>query len=64
MDAVTMYLEAADLLLEDYKEISYFSEVFEAGDESIQEAQQKNAEIEKKSTSLLGLRRSLKEFVI
>ena len=38
MDAVTMYLEAADLLLEDYKEISYFSEVFEAGDESIQEA--------------------------
>ena len=43
MDAVTMYLEAADLLLEDYKEISYFSEVFEAGDESIQEAQQKNA---------------------
>lgn len=54
MDAVTMYLEAADLLLEDYKEISYFSEVFEAGDESIQEAQQKNAEIEKKSTSLLS----------
>lgn len=54
MDAVTMYLEAADLLLEDYKEISYFSEVFEAGDESIQENQQKNAEIEKKSTSLLS----------
>lgn len=53
MDAVTMYLEAADCLLDDYVEVSYFSEVFEGGDEKIQDTMKKNAEIEEKSVSLL-----------
>ena len=53
MDAVTMYLEAANCLLDDYVEVSYFSEVFEGGDEKIQDTMKNNAEIEEKSVSLL-----------
>ena len=53
MDAVTMYLEAADVLLDGYVEISMYSEVFEAGDEKIQEAMKSNAEIEEKSMNLI-----------
>lgn len=53
MDSVNMYLEAANCLLDEYSEISYFSEVFEGGDEKVQKAMEKNAEIEEKSVSLL-----------
>ena len=53
MDPVNMYLEAANCLLDEYSEISYFSEVFEGGDEKVQKAMEKNAEIEEKSVSLL-----------
>ena len=53
MDAVTMYLEAADVLLDGYVEISMYSEVFEAGDEKVQEAMKSNAEIEEKSMNLI-----------
>lgn len=50
MDPI-MYLEAADLLLDGYTEVSYFSEVFEDGD--TKDVMEKNADIEKKSVSLL-----------
>jgi hypothetical protein len=49
MDAVTMYCEAAELLMQDYKEISYYSEVFEDAEEDVK----KNEEITTKSMNLL-----------
>lgn len=54
MDAVTMYLEAANLLLDDYQEVSYYQAVFEAGEEDTASVMEKNAEIEKKTESLLS----------
>lgn len=53
MDAVTMYLEASDVLLDGYVDISMYSEVFEGGDEKIQETMKSNAEIEEKSMNLI-----------
>lgn len=53
MDACMGYLAQVDMLMQGYREIPMYEDVFEAGDPEIAEQSAKNTQIEDKSMSLL-----------